>query len=225
MPVRGSGYGPRPGPIAAPPPAGPAPPRAPCPSRSHSSGSEMLTATGVASPPAARIASTVRSREPSSGCSPSRRGRAAQTTRPPSAANARAISAPMPRLPPVTMTDLPSSLPMIPSLPVLGPQVDVHERYVLRHGLVVVGRDEDAVGPPLLLDHRLQRVEPLHHRGIVRFVHGDQQRLAAGARLGRGERYDPRESEGAQGFSPRFEALLELAGGGAPPSCPPPAAG
>ena len=95
---------------------GPYASRAAFTSRSHSSGSEMFTATGVASPPAARISSTVRSSEPSSGWSPSRRVRAAQTTRPPSAANVRAISAPMPRLAPVTMTALPSSLPIVPLL-------------------------------------------------------------------------------------------------------------
>src|SRR5438552_14618691 len=72
----------------------------------------MLAATGWAVPPAARMAATVVSSEPSSGWSPSRTVRAAQTTRPPSAAKSRAISAPMPRLAPVTTTTLSLSLGM-----------------------------------------------------------------------------------------------------------------
>src|SRR6266566_6902347 len=75
----------------------------------------MLAATGWAVPPAARMAATVVSSEPSSGWSPSRSVRAAQTTRPPSAAKTRAISAPMPRLAPVTITLFPSSLPTVAS--------------------------------------------------------------------------------------------------------------
>src|SRR3990172_8079719 len=168
----------------------------------------MLTATGVASPPAARIRSTVRSSEPSSGCSPSRMVRAAQIPRPPSAANVRAISAPMPRLAPVTMTVLPSSLPMILSLL---SQVHVHKGDVLRHCVVVVRRDEDAVVATLLLDDRLELVEPLDDGRILRLVHGDQQRLAAGGGLRRRERDDAREPHRAQRLPPRLAALLELA--------------
>ena len=72
----------------------------------------MLTVEGVASPPASRIWATVVSSDPSSGWSPSRSVRAAQTTLPPSAAKTLAISAPIPRLAPVTTTTLSSSLPM-----------------------------------------------------------------------------------------------------------------
>src|SRR5919197_2014345 len=75
----------------------------------------MLTATASASPPPARIPATVVSSEPASGWSPSRSVRAAQITRPPSIANSRAISAPMPRLAPVTTTTFPSSWPIPPS--------------------------------------------------------------------------------------------------------------
>ena len=79
---------------------------------SQSAGSEMFTATGVASPSAARISATVVSSEPANWWSPSLSVRAAQTTLPPSAANSFAISAPMPRLAPVTMTTLSLSLPI-----------------------------------------------------------------------------------------------------------------
>src|SRR5437867_2080842 len=75
----------------------------------------MLAATAVASPPLSLIPPTVLSSEPSNWWSPSRRVRAAQTTRPPSAAKTRAISAPMPRLAPVTITLFPSSLPTVAS--------------------------------------------------------------------------------------------------------------
>ena len=69
----------------------------------------MLTVTACASPPPARMSATVVSSAPASWWSPSRSVRAAQITRPPSAAKSRAISAPMPREAPVTTTTLPSS--------------------------------------------------------------------------------------------------------------------
>src|SRR5215831_6416703 len=72
----------------------------------------MLAVTASATPPAARISATVVSSEPASGWSPSRKVRAAATTRPPSAAKSRAISAPIPRLAPVTTTTLPFSRPI-----------------------------------------------------------------------------------------------------------------
>jgi hypothetical protein len=72
----------------------------------------MLAVTASAVPPSARMPATVVSSDPASGWSPSRSVRAAQMTRPPSAAKSRAISAPMPRLAPVTSTDFPSSFPM-----------------------------------------------------------------------------------------------------------------
>src|SRR5262245_25040925 len=71
----------------------------------------------LAAAPASRIAATVVSSEPASWWSPSRSVRAAQITRPPSAAKSRAISAPMPREAPVTTTTLPSSLRMCGRLP------------------------------------------------------------------------------------------------------------
>src|SRR3990172_5321725 len=72
----------------------------------------MSEVTAVASPPAALILLTVVSSDPSSGCSPSWRVRAAAITFPPSAAKTLAISAPMPRLAPVMTHTFPSSLPM-----------------------------------------------------------------------------------------------------------------
>src|SRR6266853_3657927 len=62
------------------------------------------------------MSAMVFSREPSRGCVPSCTVRAEQMTFPPSAANTLAISAPMPRLAPVTMMTFPSSLPMHASL-------------------------------------------------------------------------------------------------------------
>src|SRR5262245_23381681 len=72
----------------------------------------MFAAIARAWPPAAAISATVDSSEPAKGWSPSRRVRAAQTMRPPSAPKSLAISAPMPRLAPVTTTTLPSRRPM-----------------------------------------------------------------------------------------------------------------
>src|SRR6185312_13663278 len=88
-------------------------------SRSHSAGSEMLAPMPCASPPASRMAATVLSSEPAKGCWPSWTVRATQITRPPSDAKSRAMSAPMPRLAPVTTTIFPSSRPMGTSGPLL----------------------------------------------------------------------------------------------------------
>src|SRR5437867_12533995 len=62
------------------------------------------------------MSAMVFSSDPSKGCVPSCTVRAEQMTLPPSAANTLAISAPIPRLAPVTMMTLPSSLPMHSSL-------------------------------------------------------------------------------------------------------------
>src|SRR5688500_13641643 len=69
----------------------------------------MFTAAACACPPAAWMSATVLSSEPANMWSPSFSVRAAHTTRPPSVANSFAISAPMPRLAPVTTTVLPAS--------------------------------------------------------------------------------------------------------------------
>src|SRR5215510_8797665 len=62
------------------------------------------------------MSAMVFSSDPSNGCVPSFKVRAVQITLPPSAANTLAMSAPIPRLAPVTMATLPSSLPMHSSL-------------------------------------------------------------------------------------------------------------
>src|SRR5712691_10138438 len=67
------------------------------------------------------MSAMVFSSDPSKGCVPSCTVRAVQITLPPSAANTLAISAPIPRLAPVTMTTFPSSLPMHSSLPAYDP--------------------------------------------------------------------------------------------------------
>ena len=71
---------------------------------------------GTAVPPAARIRSTVSTIVPGSGDVPGPADRAATATAAPTSLNRRAISAPMPRLPPVTMATLPSRMPMLFSL-------------------------------------------------------------------------------------------------------------
>ncbi len=81
-------------------------------SRSRSAGSARLAATATADPPAERICSTVSPIVPGNGDVPGSVVRAATATAAPSAANLRAISAPMPRLAPVTIATLPSSTPM-----------------------------------------------------------------------------------------------------------------
>src|SRR5262245_44671174 len=58
------------------------------------------------------MSAMVLSSDPSRGCVPSCTVRAEQMILPPSAANTLAISAPIPRLAPVTMMTFPSSLPM-----------------------------------------------------------------------------------------------------------------
>ena len=83
-----------------------------CTMPAHSSYSETLPATAVASPPASRMFLIVISREPGSGCVPSWTVRAVAMTFAPSAAKHSAIAAPMPRLAPVTIATLPSNLPM-----------------------------------------------------------------------------------------------------------------
>ena len=81
-------------------------------SRSLSSGLDRSARIATAVPPAARICSAVSAMVPGSGDVPVSVVRAATATAAPSAANRRAISAPMPRLAPVTMATLPSRMPM-----------------------------------------------------------------------------------------------------------------
>ena len=66
----------------------------------------------TAVPPSARIRSTVSPIVPGNGDVPGPAERAATATAAPTSANRREISAPMPRLAPVTMTTLPSRMPM-----------------------------------------------------------------------------------------------------------------
>ena len=80
--------------------------------RSLSSGLDRSARIGTAVPPAARICSVVSAMVPGNGEVPVSVVRAATATAAPSAANRRAISAPMPRLAPVTMATLPSRMPM-----------------------------------------------------------------------------------------------------------------
>ena len=69
----------------------------------------------TAVPPAARICCTVSAIVPGNGDVPSSVVRAVTATAAPAAPNRRAISAPIPRLAPVTIATLPSRMPM-PSL-------------------------------------------------------------------------------------------------------------
>ena len=82
-------------------------------SRSLSSGLDRSARIAAAVPPAARICSTVSAMVPGNGDVPVSVVRAATATAAPSRANRRAISAPMPRLAPVTMATLPSRMPMV----------------------------------------------------------------------------------------------------------------
>ena len=84
-------------------------------SRSRSAGLLRSTPTPIAVPPPAVMAATVSGTVPASGEAPSDMVRAATATAAPAAANRWAISAPMPRLPPVTMATLPSSCPTMDS--------------------------------------------------------------------------------------------------------------
>src|ERR1700683_5595793 len=83
---------------------------------SRSSGLARLWAMAKAGPPAARIWSAVSPMVPANGESPGSVVRAATVTAAPSAANRLAISAPMPRLAPVTIAIFPSSRPTAGSL-------------------------------------------------------------------------------------------------------------
>ena len=88
-------------------------------SRSLSSGSDRSARIATAVPPAARICSAVSPIVPGNGDVPAPVVRAATATAAPAAPKRRAISAPMPRLAPVTMATLPSRMPMLitPSVP------------------------------------------------------------------------------------------------------------
>ena len=81
-------------------------------SRSRSSGLDRSARIATAVPPAARICSTVSPIVPSSGDVPGSVVLAATATAAPAAPNRRAISAPIPRLAPVTIATFPSSSPM-----------------------------------------------------------------------------------------------------------------
>ena len=91
---------------------GPSSPAASATSRSRSSGVDRSARIATAVPSAARICSTVSAIVPANGDVPGSVVRAATATAAPSRPNRRAISAPMPRLAPVTMATLPSRMPM-----------------------------------------------------------------------------------------------------------------
>ena len=88
-------------------------------SRSLSSGLDRSARIATAVPPAARICSAVSPIVPGNGDMPAPVVRAATATAAPAAPKRRAISAPMPRLAPVTMATLPSRMPTLitPSAP------------------------------------------------------------------------------------------------------------
>ena len=81
-------------------------------SRTRSSGLARSACTATAVPPASRMRATVSPMDPASGCDPASTVRAETATRAPSAANNSAVTAPIPRLAPVTRAVLPSNTPI-----------------------------------------------------------------------------------------------------------------
>jgi hypothetical protein len=81
-------------------------------SRIRSSGRARSAGIATAVPPARPISATVSSMVPGNGPGAPSLVRAATATAAPSAPNRRAISAPIPRLAPVTRATFPSSMPI-----------------------------------------------------------------------------------------------------------------
>src|SRR5690349_9155656 len=158
----------------------------------------MLAPMPCASPPASRTAATVLSSEPAKGCWPSWTVRATQITRPPSDAKSRAMSAPMPRLAPVTTTIFPSSRPMGTSGPLLSTTVRPGQPGGARRpgdGRALGRRGERGDAEPLAREDPIRTIEPvpLHEQldrdsvlpgdapdGIARLDHVDARARGGG---------------------------------------------